>query len=112
MKETEVIFVFKSESFGFRFAMIETCPSEDVPFAVGISKTVPVLSDKRISESELEIEFSDSLENAIEIVNDVFGLSYCEKDIKNAESLNSGRRLLYHHESAIFLIDYEESVTI
>lgn len=111
MNEEEVIFVFKKEKVGFRFAIIETCPSKDIPFAVGISKIVPILSDKRISESELDITLSDSLENAIGEVNDVFELNYHEKDVKNVESLQCGRRLLYRSKSTIFSVDFE-SITI
>lgn len=110
MSEDEIVFILKREKNGSRFALIETCPSEDVPFAIGFSNIVPILSDKRISESELEIEFSDSLENAISTVNEKFGLNFCKEDIKNAESLNSGRRLLYHFQSAIFSVDYSTTI--
>ena len=112
MREEEVIFIFKREKDGFRFSIIETCPSKDVPFAIGISKTVPILSDKRISDSELEIEFSDSLENALSTVNDVFGLNYCKEDIEQVESVCCGRRLLYHNQSTIFSVDFDESITV
>lgn len=112
MKEEEVVFIFKREKDGFRFSIIETCPSKDIPFAIGISKIVPILSDRRITESELEIEFSDSLENALSTVNDVFGLNYCKEDIKQVESVCCGRRLLYHNQSTIFSVDFDESITI
>ena len=112
MKEDEVVFISKREKDGFRFSIIETCPSKDVPFAIGISKTVPILSDRRITESELEIEFSDSLENAISTVNEVFGLNYSKEDIKQTESVSCGRRLLYRNESTIFSVDFDESITV
>lgn len=112
MGEEEVIFIFKRENNGFRFALIETCPSKYVPFALGVSRIVPVLSDKRINESELEIEFSDSLENAISSVNNILGTNYSKEDIKKVESVNCGRRLLYHNQSTLFSVDFDESTTI
>ena len=112
MSEEEVVFVFKKEGTGFRFAIIETCPSTDIPFAVGISSLVPVLSDKRISNSELQEEFSTSLEEALKIVNEKLELNYSLEDIKQVESLNCGRRLLYRHMSALFSVDFDMSTTI
>lgn len=107
MREEEVVFIFNKEENGFRFALIEKCPSEYVAFAVGVSEIVPVLSDRRISESELKIEFSDSLENAISIVNDVFGTNHHKDNIKKVESVSCGRRLLCNNKSTIFSVDFE-----
>ena len=112
MNEEEVVFIFKKERVGFRFAIIETCPSQDIPFAVGISNTVPILSDKRIANSELEEEFASSLEEALQIVNEKFELNYSIEDIKQVESLNCGRRLLYKCQAALFSVDFDESTTI
>lgn len=112
MREEEVVFVFKKERIGFRFAIIETCPSKDIPFAVGTSNVIPILSDKRIANSELEEEFASSLKDALQIVNEKFELNYSIEDIKQVESLNCGRRLLYKCQAALFSVDYDESTTI
>lgn len=109
MSEEEVVFVFKKEKIGFRFAIIETCPSQDIPFAIGISNTVPILSDKRIANSELEEEFASSFEEALQIVNEKFELNYSIEDVKQVESLNCGRRLLYKCQSTLFSVDYEST---
>ena len=61
----------------------------------------------RISESELKIEFSDSLENAISIVNDVFGTNHHKDNINKVESVGCGRRLLRNNKSTIFSVDFE-----
>lgn len=109
MSEEEVIFIFKKERIGFRFAIIETCPSKDIPFAVGISNIIPILSDKRIANSELEEEFASSLDDALQIVNEKFDLNYSIKDVKQVESLNCGRRLLYKCQSTLFSVDYKST---
>ena len=112
MSEEEVVFILKKERIGFRFAIIETCPSKDIPFAVGISNIVPILSDKRITNSELEEEFASSLDDALQIVNEKFELNYSIEDIKQVESLSCGRRLLYKCQTALFSVDFDESTTI
>lgn len=109
MSEEEIVFVFKKEKVGFRFAIIETCPSQDIPFAIGISNIVPILSDKRIANSELEEEFASSFEEALQIVNEKFELNYSIKDVKQVESLNCGRRLLYKCQAVLFSVDYEST---